>query len=123
MLRSSSADDSDILTAPQAASGRRGAPRAEAEERLERRHRRSPPIMAEHKFVEVDLQLRAADTMVRADQPLLQVADGAVGQRDDRRDAPTQGRATRLRLRDMAITGDRLGTKTGQAVGIQGGAG
>ena len=79
MLRSRPANDGDILTAPQSASGRWGAPSTEAEEGLERRHRGSPTIMAEHKLVEVHLQLRAADAVVRADQPLLQVADRAVG--------------------------------------------
>jgi hypothetical protein len=113
MLRSRPADDGDILTAAQSASGGWGTPGTETEERLERRHRGSPAIMAEDEFIEVDVQFCAADTVMRADQPLLQIADGAVGQGDDRRDASTQGRASRLLLRDMAIAGDRLGAKTG----------
>jgi len=94
-------------------------PAPQAEQGLERRHRRSPSIMAEHKLVEVHLQLRAADAVVRADQPLLQVADRAVGERHDRRDSPAQGRSDRLRLRDMAIAFYRRGAKTRQAVGVQ----
>ena len=75
--------------------------------------------MAEHKLIEVHLQLGAADAVVRADQPLLQVADRAVGQRDDRRDSPPEVRSDRLRMRDMAIAFDRRGAKTRQAVGVQ----
>ena len=119
MLRSGLADDEDILATPQVASGRWGSTGAQAEQGLERRHRRSPSIMAEHKLVEVHLQLRAADAVVRADQPLLEVANRAVGQRDDRRDATAQGRSDRLRVRDMAIAFDRCGAKTRQAVGVQ----
>src|SRR5947208_3353041 len=59
---------------PEAASGRCGLTGAQAEQGLERRHRRSSSIMAEHKLVEVHLQLRAADAVVRPDQPLLEVA-------------------------------------------------
>jgi hypothetical protein len=119
MLRSGLADDEDILTTPKAASGRWGSTGAQAEQGLERRHRRSPSIMAEHKLVEVHLQLRAADAVVRADQPLLQVADRPVGQRDDRRDSTAQSRSDRLGMRDMALAFYRRGTKTRQAVGVQ----
>jgi hypothetical protein len=119
MLRSGLADDEDILATPKVASGRWGSTGAQAEQGLERRHRRSPAIMAEHKLVEVHLQLRAADAVVRADQPLLQIADRAVGQRDDGRDSTAQGRSDRLRMWDMAIVFYRGGAKTRQAVGVQ----
>ena len=119
MLRSGLSEGEDILATPKAASGRWGSTGAQAEQGLERRHWRSPSIMTEHKLVEVHLQLRAADAVVCADQPLLQVADRAVGQRDDRRDSTAQGRSDRLRLRDMVIAFYRRGANTRQAVGVQ----
>jgi hypothetical protein len=119
MLRLGLADDEDILAAPKVASGRWGSTGAQAEQGLERRHRRSPPIMTEHKLIEVHLQLRTADTVVRADQPLLQVADRAVGERDGRRDTMAQGRSDRLRVRDMAIAFYRRSAKTRQAICVQ----
>src|SRR5713101_5836524 len=58
---------------------RRGRPSGpEAEQCLKGRHRLPTTIVTKDKFVQVDLQLRLADPMVRADQPLLQIADGAV---------------------------------------------
>jgi hypothetical protein len=38
----------------------------------------------EDKFVEVNLQLRFAHAVVGADQPLLEVPDGAIGKWDSR---------------------------------------
>ena len=48
---------------------------AESEQRLKRRHGRFPAVVPKGEFVEIDLQMRAADAVVRADEPLLQVAD------------------------------------------------
>ena len=53
-------------------------PGSEAEERLERCHGLLPPVVAKDEFVEIDLELIAAHTMISSDQPLLQVADRAV---------------------------------------------
>ena len=50
----------------------------EAEQRLKGGHRLSPTIVPKDELVQVDLQLRFADPVVRANQPLLQVADGAI---------------------------------------------
>src|SRR5437867_8226245 len=62
----------------------RGVGGAEPEQRLECRHRLSPPMVSKHELVEVGLKLRLANTVIGADQPLLQIADGAVSQRNDR---------------------------------------
>ena len=55
----------------------RPAPRPEPEQGLKRGHRRFAPVMAKDEFVEIDLQVMTADAVVGADEPLLQVADGA----------------------------------------------
>jgi hypothetical protein len=67
-------------------SRRRSAGRAKPEQGLKRRHGCLSPVMAKDEFVKVDLQLMAADAVVRSDQPLLKIPDGAVGQRHCRRD-------------------------------------
>ena len=59
-------------------SGGRSAPRPEPEQGLKRGHRGLAPVIAKDEFVEIDLQVMSADAMVGADEPLLQVADGAV---------------------------------------------
>src|SRR5258708_38199416 len=46
-----------------------------------KRHRLLAPIVSKDKLIEIDLELSAADTVIGADQPLLEVADRAVGQR------------------------------------------
>jgi len=38
------------------------------------------PVMAKDEFIEIDLELLAAHAVVSADQPLLQVSDGPIGQ-------------------------------------------
>src|SRR6266571_6259694 len=78
------------------ASGGRSAPRPESEQGLKRGHRRGPPVMAKDEFVEIDLQVMPADAVIRADEPLLQVADGAVRKRHHRGNASTQGASWRL---------------------------
>src|SRR2546425_10785061 len=60
---------------------RRGCPaRTEAEQRLEGGHRVPSPIVSKGELIEVDLQLATADTVIGANQPLLEVPDRAVGQ-------------------------------------------
>ncbi len=60
---------------------RRRASGSEAEERLKGRHRLPSPIVPKDELVQIDLQLGAAHPVVGADQPLLEVPDGAVRQR------------------------------------------
>lgn len=80
-----------ILRAADETPWRRPTRAPEAEQGLKRGHRCRPPVVPKHEFVEVDLQVLAADAVVRADEPLLQVADGAVRERHDRRHTATQG--------------------------------
>ena len=61
--------------------GRGLVPGPETEQGLERRHRLLAPIMAKDEFIKISLELIAAYAVMGSEQPLLQVADGAVGQR------------------------------------------
>ena len=64
--------------------------RSQTEQSLKGGHRLSPAIVTKNELIQVDGKLNAADAVVGADQPLLEVADGPVGQRDDRRDTAAQ---------------------------------
>ena len=75
---------------------RRCASGPEAEQRLKGGHRLSPTMVPKYELVQVDLQLRLADPVVRANQPLLQGADGAVRQWHHRGDTLPQGAPDRL---------------------------
>ena len=77
-----------------------------------------PPIVPKHELVEVDLQLRLADAVVRADQPLLEVADGAVSQGRRGGHPPVQGAPDRLRAGDVPDVGGLETVETLQAVAI-----
>src|SRR6266542_6108246 len=90
-----------VLGTPDATGGCGRPPGAQAEERLEAGHGGPPPIVPKDELIEVDLELAAADTVVGTDQPLLQVADGAVGKRDDGFGALSQPELRRLRPRDV----------------------
>jgi len=86
-----------ILSAANQAARRRAARAPESEQRLKRGHRRLPAIVAKHELVEIDLQVMAADAMVRPDEPLLKVADRAIRERHDRGHPAAQGAPQRLR--------------------------
>src|SRR6266566_6853549 len=73
-----------IAPAPDAAVGCRPASAAEAEQGLKSRHRLLASIVWENELVQIHLQLRAADTVIGADQPVLEIPDRAVRQRHDR---------------------------------------
>jgi hypothetical protein len=53
---------------------------SEAEQSLECGHGLLSAVMAKNELIQVGLQLVAAHPMVRADEPLLEVADGPVRQ-------------------------------------------
>ena len=53
---------------------------SQTEQSLKSRHGLVTPIMAKNELIEVNLELRAADAVVGADEPLLKVADSTVGQ-------------------------------------------
>jgi hypothetical protein len=59
-------------------------PSSKAEQCLERRHWRLPPIVTKDEFVQVNLELITADTVVSSEQPLLEIANCPVGQRHHR---------------------------------------
>jgi hypothetical protein len=48
---------------------------------LERGHGLPSPIVAKDEFIKVNLELIAAHAVIGSDQPLLEIADGAVCQR------------------------------------------
>jgi hypothetical protein len=89
------------LSASNLAGRRRSAARSEAEQRLKGSHRLASTIVPKDELVEVDLKLRLTDPMVRADQPLLQVAEGAVGERHHGGGTFAQGASERLRTPNM----------------------
>ena len=98
MLRLSDSHLSLEVTGSADAAGRGGpVGRSETEQGLKGGHGLSPAIVTKDELLQVDGKLGAADAVVGADQPLLKVADGAVGQRHDRWDASTQVTAQGLR--------------------------
>ena len=106
MLRLSDSHLSLEVTGSADAAGRGGpVGRSETELGLKGGHGLSPAIVTKDELIQVDGKLGAADAVVGADQPLLKVADGAVGQRHDRWDASTQVTAQGLRPGDVAKPG------------------
>ena len=98
---------------------RRGrAPCPEAEQCVKGGHRWPPTIVAKDALVKIDLPLRFTDAVVRPDQPLLHVADGAVGQRHDGGRAGAQGTPDRLRTPNVFHTGGLQVLEPFQAVGM-----
>ncbi len=110
-----------VLGTPDASGGCGRPPGAQAEERLEAGHGGPPPILPKDELIEVDLELAAADTVVGTDQPLLQVADGAVGKRDDGFGALSQPELRRLRPRDVLVAGRGESVEALEAICVDGG--
>ena len=97
MLRSAVLNQREhIASALDATIRRRRAPGAEAKQRLKGRHGLLPPVVPKDELVQVRLKLRAADAVIRADQPVLKVPDGAVRQRHDGAGALAQRASQRL---------------------------
>ena len=63
--------------------GRR-APGSETEQGLERGHGLPAPIVPKDKFIKINLKLIATHAVIGSDQPLLEIPDGAVRQRQHR---------------------------------------
>lgn len=108
-------------TADEPSSGR-SVPGPEPEQGLKCRHRRLAPGMTKDEFVEIDLQVMPADTVIGADEPLLQVPNGAVRQRHHGRHASSQRTPGRLRAGDVPHACGRQFPKAFQAVGVDRGA-
>jgi hypothetical protein len=92
---------SKIPRAPYAPVGRRAAPSSKSEQGLESGHGLHSTVVSKDIFIQVDLKLSAADPVVGANQPLLQVADGPVGQWHHRFRTLAQIGSERLLARDM----------------------
>ena len=79
--------------------------------------------MPKYEFVEVHLKLGPTHTVVGADQPLLEVANGSIGKRDCGLHTFSQFRAERLDTSDMFKAGLNETCETFEAVRIDGGTG
>ena len=91
---------------------------SQTEQSLKSRHGLVTPIMAKNELIEVNLELRAADTVVGADQPLLEVADSTVGQGHYRFGSLAQFGCLRLRPRDVPIPDFVQTRETLQSIGV-----
>ena len=90
------------------------------EQGLKRGHRSLAAIVPKGEFVKIDLQVLAADAVIRADEPLLQVADRAVCQRHDRRHAAAQRAPGGLRAGHVPDAGGLQSLPPFQPVGVDG---
>ncbi len=79
----------------------RSAGGSEAKESLEGSHGLLSAIVPKDELVEVGLELRAADPVMSADERLLEVADGAIGEWHHRRRTFAQFGSQRLSARDV----------------------
>jgi hypothetical protein len=68
---------------------------------FERRHRLLLAVVAEHELIEVRLELGTTDAMMGTDQPVLKIADHAIGEWYDRSGALAERRPERLLERDV----------------------
>ena len=93
---------------------------SQTEQSLKSGHGLVTPIVAKNKFIEVNLKLRTADTVVGTDQPLLEIAERPVSQRDDRFGALAQLSCLGLYTRDMPIASFVQTRETLQRVGVEG---
>ena len=91
---------------------------AQTEQGLKGRRRFPATVMPKRELVQVNLKLTATDTMVGADQPLLEIADRPVRERHDRGNAFAKVFAHRLGAWHVRETGGRQTRKLFQAVGI-----
>ncbi len=92
----------------------------ETKEGLECSHGLPPAVVPKDELVEVDLELGAANAVVGANQPLLQVPDGSVGQGHDRFGTFAQFGPQGLSARDMFETQTFQACETLQPVGVDG---
>ena len=92
--------------------------RIEAEQCLKGRHRCPTAVVSKGELVQIDLELRLADAVIGVDQPLLQVANGAVGERYRRRGSVTERGAQGLGPRDVPQSHGAQAREALQAVGV-----
>jgi hypothetical protein len=98
----------------------RSACGSEAKESLEGSHGLLSAIVPKDELVEVGLELRAAYPVMSADEPLLEVADGAIGEWHHRRRAFAQFGSQRLSARDVLEADLLQASKAFEAIGMNG---
>ena len=118
MLRSTILTVEHIAPSLDATIGRGRAPGAEAEQRLKGRHGLVTSIVPKDEFVQVHLQLCAADAVIGADQPVLEVPDGAVRKGHDGGRTFAKGWTPRLRARDVPEAGSVQPGESRKPVGV-----
>jgi hypothetical protein len=101
--------------------GRRTSVAAKAEQGLKGGPRFTTTIHAEDEFIEIDLELAAADALVCADQPALKVPDHPVGKRNDGLGSLAHLELGRLRSWHMGIAARREHREAREAIGRYGG--
>src|SRR4029077_9996752 len=74
----------EVCAAPYLLICGRLAPGSETEQGLERGHGLSAPIVAKDEFIKINLKVIAAHAVIGSDQPLLEIPNGAVRQRQHR---------------------------------------
>ena len=97
-------------------------PGSQTEQRLESGHRLLAPIVSKDKLIEIDLKLSAADAVIGADQPLLEIANRSVGQRHHRLGTLAQIDSQRLRARDVLVPCFLQARESLQTIGVDRGA-
>src|SRR5260370_23042340 len=98
----------------------RSACGSEAKESLEGSHGLLSAIVPKDELVEVGLELRAADPVMSADEPLLEVADSAIGEWHHRRRTFAQFGSQRLSARDVLEARFLPASKACEAIGRNG---
>src|SRR5580692_2137246 len=96
-------------------------PSSKSEQRLERRHRRFPPIVTKYEFIQVNLELIATHTVMGPQQPLLEIAHGPVRQRHYGLRALPQVRWPRLASGHVVKASFFQPSKAFQPVGVHSG--
>jgi hypothetical protein len=96
-------------------------PSSKSKQRLERRHRRFPPIVTKYEFIQVNLELIATHTVMGTQQPLLEIANGPVRQRHYGLRAFPQVRWPRLAARHVLKASLFQPSKALQSVGVYSG--
>ena len=91
---------------------------SKSEQRLERRHRRFPPIVTKYEFIQINLELITADTVMGSEQPLLKIANGPVRRRHHGLGTPSQVNSQRLAARHVLEASLFQSGEAFQSVGV-----
>ena len=91
---------------------------SQSQQGLKRRHRLLAPIMAKDEFIKISLELMPAHAVMGSEQPLLQVANGAVCQMHGGLRAFVQVRPRRLSAGHMAESSFLQSPEAPEAVSV-----